>query len=150
MLAAMTSQTITESDTGSISNKGRRTYAGACHCGEVSFEATLDLASGLGKCNCSICKKSNNLGARVKPEDFKLISGGDALGDYQFNTKSVHHHFCKFCGVRTFGHADIPQAGGEFYSVNVHCLEGADIAGIPVKYSDGLNNNWWSDAPAFP
>ena len=52
--------------------------------------------------------------------------------------------------VRTFGHANIPQAGGEYYTVNVHCLEGADLSGVPVKYYDGAANNWWNDAPPFP
>jgi hypothetical protein len=86
----------------------------------------------------------------VKPENFKRLSGEQSLVDYQFNTNSVHHLFCARCGVNTFGHANIPQAGGEYYSVNVHCLDGADTSDIPVKYCDGLNNNWWNDAPAFP
>jgi hypothetical protein len=127
-----------------------KTYSGSCHCGAVRFEAKLNLKAGISKCNCSICKKTNFLGARVKPENFKHLSGEKSLGDYQFNTNSVHHHFCARCGVKTFGHANIPQAGGEYYSVNVHCLDGADTTDIPVKYSDGLNNNWWNDAPAFP
>jgi hypothetical protein len=126
------------------------TFQGSCHCGKVRFQATFDLAAGIGKCNCSICKKTNFLGAKVKPVDFKQTAGQDDLRDYQFNTKSVHHHFCAHCGVRTFGHANIPQAGGEYYTVNVHCLEGADLSGVPVKYYDGAANNWWNDAPPFP
>ncbi len=104
----------------------------------------------MSKCNCSICKRMNFVGGRVKPEDFKLLAGKEALSDYLFNSNSVHHYFCKRCGVQTFGHANIPQAGGEYYSVNVHCLEGAELTGVPVKYCDGLHNNWWNDAPAFP
>ncbi len=126
------------------------TYAGSCHCGQVQIEARLDLGLGLGKCNCSICRKKNFLGAKVKPEDFKLLAGEDALTDYQFNSKSVHHLFCKTCGVHVFGHANIPQAGGEYYSVNVHCLENAPTAGLSVTYADGLHDNWWNEAPAFP
>jgi hypothetical protein len=127
-----------------------KTYAGSCHCGRVRFEARLDLQAGIGKCNCSICKKTNFLGAKVRPEDFKRLSGEDSVTDYKFNSESVHHLFCGRCGVQAFGHANIPQAGGEYYTVNVHCLEGADITGVPIKYYDGLNNNWWNDAPAFP
>ncbi len=127
-----------------------KTYAGRCHCDTVRFEARLNINAGIGKCNCSICKKMNFLGAKVRPENFKSLSGQDSLTDYQFNSKMVHHLFCMRCGVQTFGHANIPQAGGEYYTVNVHCLEGADITGVPVKYFDGLNNNWWNDAPAFP
>ena len=131
-------------------SKTEKSYAGSCHCGAVRFEARLDLAAGIGKCNCSICKRMNFLGAKVRPEHFECLSGKDALTDYQFNSKAVHHLFCSRCGVQAFGHANIPQAGGEYYTVNVHCLEGADITGVPIKYFDGLNNNWWNDAPAFP
>jgi len=97
-----------------------------------------------------MCKKTNFLGAKVKPENFKRLSDEKSLVDYQFNSNTVHHLFCARCGVQTFGHANIPQAGGEYYTVNVYCLDGADTTGVPVKYSDGLNNNWWNDAPAFP
>ncbi len=127
-----------------------KTYAGSCHCGDVRFEARVDLGAGLGKCNCSICKKTNFLGAKVRPADFTLRAGRESLTEYQFNTKSVHRFFCKRCGVQAFGHADIPQAGGEYYTVNAHCLEGADVTGVAVKFYDGLNNAWWNDAPAFP
>jgi hypothetical protein len=140
----------TQSKDQTTGSDKRKTYVGGCHCGRVHFEATFDLSAGLGKCNCSICKKMNFLGAKVKPQDFKLLAGEEMLVDYLFNSKVVHHLFCKNCGVQAFGHANIPQAGGEYYTVNVHCLAGADTTGIPVKYYDGKNNNWWNDAPPFP
>jgi len=136
--------------TDSASSLLLRTYTGSCHCGAVRFQARLDLSAGISKCNCSICSKTNFLGARVKPEDFTCLAGADVLVDYVFNTKSVHHLFCSRCGVKPFGHANIPQAGGEYYSVNVHCLDEADLTGVRVKYCDGLHDSWWSDAPAFP
>jgi len=37
--------------------------------------------------------------------------------------------------------------GGDFYTVNVACLDNADaseLAGVPVRFSDGRNNNWQS------
>ena len=126
------------------------THKGGCHCGKVRFEADFDVAAGTGKCNCSICAKARLWGFRVKPEAFRLVSGEDALTDYQFNSNSCHHLFCKHCGVRAFEWSDIPQAGGKYYSVMVMCVDDLDLDAVlagPVRYCDGLNNNWWA-APA--
>jgi hypothetical protein len=51
------------------------------------------------------------------------ISGADDLTDYQFNSNSCHHLFCKHCGVRAFEWADIPKAGGKYYSVMAPCVD---------------------------
>lgn len=125
----------------------KKSYSGSCHCGAIRFEADVDLGEGTGKCNCSVCAKTRAWGIKVKPEDFHIVAGEDSLTDYQFNTQSVHHLFCKHCGVRPFGWADIPQAGGKYYTLNVACLDAVDIDELmnaPVTYSDGLNNSWWS------
>jgi hypothetical protein len=140
----------TPTQAASSSTSTAKTYAGSCHCGDVRFEARLDLQAGVSKCNCTICKKLNFLSARVKPGDMKILVGEGVLGEYSFNTKSVLRFFCRRCGVHLFAHANIPQAGGEYYGVNVHCLEGADPVGVRIKYYDGLHDNWFgADPPAF-
>lgn len=124
-----------------------RIYHGSCHCGAVRFEAELDLADGTGRCNCSICRKLRFWGARAKLETFRLISGEDALSDYQFNTHSTHNLFCRHCGVHSFHRGYVKQIGGEFLSVNLTCLDDAsdeEWAAAPVRYSDGRDNNWWN------
>lgn len=127
-----------------------KTYQGSCHCGAVRFEADIDLSQGTGKCNCSICAKTRFWGVMVKPSAFRLKAGDEELCDYQFGSKSVHHYFCKHCGVRPFGEGFIEEIGDAFYTVNLACLDNVNLSELveaPIHYADGLNNNW-RESPA--
>lgn len=111
------------------------TYAGGCHCGRVRFEIDTVL-DRVTECNCSVCSKKAFLHHRVKPENFRLLSGENDLGTYRFGTLVAKHHFCTTCGIHVFTR---PRAAPELYTVNVRCLEGVDLSTLTLTPFDGRN-----------
>lgn len=114
-----------------------KSYTGGCHCGAVKYQATLDLSAGpLIGCNCSICSKTGTLLAFVPATGFELLSGENELTDYQFGKKSIHHLFCRICGIRSFARGTMPD-GTPMAAINVRCLDGVDAESLPVHRFDG-------------
>jgi hypothetical protein len=48
-------------------------HYGGCHCGDVAFEADIDLVAGTGRCNCSYCAKIRNSSVMLKLEEFRRV-----------------------------------------------------------------------------
>src|SRR5260221_6226821 len=124
----------------------KKTYQGSCHCGAVRFEAEIDLSGGTMRCNCGFCRKARFWITFVKASDFRLLQGADALTDYQHTPPGkpepfLHFTFCRHCGFRAFTKGGVmPQFGGEFYAVNIMCLDGVsddDLAKVPIHFADG-------------
>lgn len=112
-----------------------KTWPGGCHCGAVRYEVESDL-EGLVSCNCSICQKRGLILSFVPQAKFRLLSGREALTDYQFDKKRIHHLFCSTCGVASFAEGDSPD-GGPMVAVNVRCLDDVDVTGMTPKLFDG-------------
>jgi hypothetical protein len=71
--------------------------------------------------------------------------GGMRLSDYQFGSNSMHHLFCRHCGVRSFGRGHLEVLGGDFFSVNLACLDGVEpqeLIDAPLRFADGRHDNW--------
>ena len=114
------------------------TYKGSCHCGAVRYEVAMEPPTKANACNCSICSRAGWLLAFVPAAGFMLQAGEDALVDYQFGKQRIHHQFCKVCGVRSFSRG-ADEKGSQMMAINLRCLEGLDVAKLPVETFDGAS-----------
>jgi hypothetical protein len=114
------------------------TYEGSCHCGAVRYRVTMAPPVKALACNCSICGRQGWLLGFVDDAAFTLTAGADALTDYQFGKKNIHHVFCRTCGVRSFSRGK-DKDGKPTYAVNLRCLAGFDASKLPVETFDGAS-----------
>jgi hypothetical protein len=120
-----------------------KAHHGSCACGKVKFEATLDLAKGASRCNCTLCLKLNQSSVIVRPDAFRIVSGERHLRRYQRHAAyAMFRHFCGECGTQVYGTGNLPELGGDFASVNVQCLDGVEVGDVAIRYWDGRHDNW--------
>ena len=112
---------------------------GGCHCGRVVYEVRGPIER-VSQCNCSICTKKGYLHWIVSRERFRLLTPLSALATYTFNTGVAKHHFCPVCGVASFY---IPRSDPDRIDVNLRCVDGVELAGLPLVFFDGRN---WEEA----
>lgn len=110
-------------------------HKGSCHCGKVSFEVEGELKGAMA-CNCSICLRKGSLLWFVPREKLRLLSAEDAANTYTFNKHVIKHRFCPTCGIHPYGEGVDPK-GNAMAAVNIRCLEGIDLASVPVQNFDG-------------
>ncbi len=110
---------------------------GACHCKAVRFRVRLvEGFRTARRCNCSFCAMRGAVVVTAMVGELEILSGGDKLTLYRFNTGAAKHHFCSVCGIYTHHQR---RSNPDELGVNVACLEGKspfDFACIPVE--DGI------------
>jgi centromere protein V len=122
------------------------THRGGCHCGRVRFEVDAPAALEVSECNCSICSKAGYQHLIVPRSRFRLLSGGEHLTRYTFNTGVARHLFCSVCGVKSFY---VPRSHPDGYSVNARCLDGDTVESLAVvRQFDGAH--WEEHAAELP
>jgi hypothetical protein len=92
-------------------------YKGSCHCGRVAFEVEGTIDSGLA-CNCSICQRKGSLLWFVPRDRLRVLTPEANASTY------------------TYGEGTDPK-GNHTAAINLRCLEGIDLASIPVENFDG-------------
>ena len=113
-----------------------KTHTGGCHCGKVRYQVEIDLEQPVLACNCSMCGRSGTLLAFVPASQFSLKSGEDALTDYLFNHHSIHHLFCKVCGIKSFARGQNAD-GSQMAAINTRCLDGVEVGALKIVNHDG-------------
>ena len=121
-----------------------RTHKGGCHCGAVRFEVIAPANIHVSECNCSMCGKVGFLHLIVPAQQFKLLSGGESITTYTFNTGVAKHFFCSVCGVKSFY---IPRSHPDGFSVNARCLDEGSIESMSVSPFDG--RDWEKGRAAY-
>ena len=116
-----------------VASRPLQRLTGSCHCGAVRFAITSDFPE-LTTCDCSLCKRRNALMVKVHESAFELLAGTEQLATYQWHTHTAVHHFCKLCGIYPFHRKRVTP---DHFGINVHCLDGFDTAGIPVRATIG-------------
>ena len=109
-------------------------HTGGCHCGRVTFEVMAPAALKVSECNCSICSKAGYLHLVVPADRFKLLTGGDNLTCYRFNTGTAKHLFCSTCGVKSFY---VPRSHPDGFSVNARCLDPGTVESMDIRQTNG-------------
>lgn len=110
-------------------------YKGSCHCGGVAFEAEGDIDAVLA-CNCSMCRRKGSLLWFIPRDKLRLRGTEEDIGSYTFNRHLIKHRFCRTCGIHPYGEA-AGSNGLPMAAINIRCLEGVDLAAIPVRNYDG-------------
>jgi hypothetical protein len=110
-------------------------YPGACHCGAVRFRVDA-IPEELTTCDCSLCSMRGALMCKVPELALTVLEGQELLTLYEWNTRRAKHYFCGRCGIYVFHRK---RAAPDHFGVNVRCLEGVDLASIPVRATEGAS-----------
>jgi hypothetical protein len=111
-------------------------HKGGCHCGRVRIEVDAPARIEVIDCNCSVCAKSGYLHLIVPKQQFRLLSGEQALTSYTFNTRTAQHLFCSVCGIKSFY---VPRSHPDRYSVNARCIDEGSVEDMVIVSADGKN-----------
>lgn len=74
----------------------------------------------------------------VPREKLRLLTPESEVSTYTFNKHIIKHRFCPTCGIHPYGEGVDPN-GNSMAAINLRCIEGIDLASVPVQNYDGLS-----------
>lgn len=119
------------------------TIKGSCHCGDTRFEVDV-VPDGVTRCTCSFCSKRGALWLYATPEQFRVTGPSKSDAIYQWQTRTVKHHFCGNCGCTTFSvtpdwSRGTPDFDNMRIGINLRLVDDIDLDAVPVTVLDGKN-----------
>lgn len=108
--------------------------SGACHCGQIKFEAEVE-PSDLMICHCTDCQTLTGSAFRAavpaSPQNFRLIEGEPRIYLKIAESGSRRHHaFCGNCGTPVYR---MPTDNNPNYALRIGNLDQRLDFGIPTK-----------------
>ncbi len=115
------------------------THKLTCHCGAVELRVTLsDGLNTARRCDCSFCRRRGAAAVSAPLDGIEIVKGADHLTQYQFNTNTAKHYFCKTCGIYTHHQR---RSNPNEYGVNLGALEGVNPSMLgDIPWADGVNH----------
>lgn len=110
-------------------------YKASCHCGQVALEFEAEMHEAIA-CNCSMCQRKGSLLWFMPRSQVDLLTPEESASTYLFNKHVIQHRFCPTCGIHPYAIGTDPK-GNAMAAVNVRCIEGIDLATVPVRQFDG-------------
>ena len=121
-------------ETSSSMNTEKQLLKGGCHCRKVRWQVIAPICLVVWECNCSICEMKRNDHVVVPQENFKLLSGEEALATYTFNTGVAKHVFCKCCGVQSFYR---PRSNPDGIGITFRCIDNYNKCSFRYEHFEG-------------
>ena len=125
---------------------------GACHCGEITYEAEID-PEKVNLCNCTDCQMLTGSVFRVSvpapAATFRLLSGRPKVYVKTADSGTKRRHsFCPNCGTPVASSADADSP--PFYTLRVGCLK--QRAQLPPKKRIWCKSalSWAQDVSGVP
>lgn len=114
---------------------------GTCHCGAVAWQADMGPnwdgnpnSLGAYLCNCSLCRRKQQITAVVPLDQFTLMKGAENLALYQWNRGIAKHYFCKTCGVYTHHQR---RSDPNTMGLNLTCVDSIDLDALEIGTVNG-------------